>query len=159
MLRAIFGHSRLFRYGLVASLSFIIGSAGIAYGLVVNGVIGGCYNNVSGLLRVATSSVPCITAGNQLLINNPLLLETPVSWNQTGPQGPKGDTGAAGPTGPQGAKGGTGPSGPTGAQGIQGAKGLNWRGEYDPNSAYNTDDAVSSLGSAYIATAFIAADP
>ncbi|WP_238914685.1 phage tail fiber C-terminal domain-containing protein, partial [Escherichia coli] len=37
-----------------------------------------------------------------------------------GPQGPKGDTGAAGPAGPQGPKGETGAAGPVGATGPQG---------------------------------------
>ena len=41
----------------------------------------------------------------------------------TGPQGPKGDTGAAGATGPQGPKGDTGATGATGPQGPKGATG------------------------------------
>ena len=47
----------------------------------------------------------------------------------TGPQGPKGDTGATGPQGPKGDTGATGPQGPkgntgaTGPQGPQGEKG------------------------------------
>ena len=44
----------------------------------------------------------------------------------TGPQGPKGDTGAIGPQGPKGDTGSTGPKGPkgdTGATGPQGPKG------------------------------------
>lgn len=58
--------------------------------------------------------------------------ETPLSWNQqgpqgdTGPQGPQGDTGAQGPqgdTGAQGPQGGTGPQGPKGDTGVQGPKG------------------------------------
>ncbi|EPZ3233155.1 phage tail fiber C-terminal domain-containing protein, partial [Escherichia coli] len=38
-------------------------------------------------------------------------------------QGPKGDTGTAGPAGPQGPKGETGAAGPVGATGPQGPKG------------------------------------
>jgi hypothetical protein len=41
----------------------------------------------------------------------------------TGPQGPKGDTGAAGATGAQGLKGDTGAAGATGAQGLKGDTG------------------------------------
>lgn len=41
----------------------------------------------------------------------------------TGPQGPKGDTGAAGAAGPQGPKGDTGATGATGPQGPKGATG------------------------------------
>lgn len=40
-----------------------------------------------------------------------------------GPQGPKGDTGATGPQGPKGDTGGTGPQGPAGPQGAPGADG------------------------------------
>lgn len=38
----------------------------------------------------------------------------PLTWNQTGPQGPVGATGANGPQGPAGATGATGPQGPAG---------------------------------------------
>lgn len=41
----------------------------------------------------------------------------------TGPQGPKGDTGATGPQGPQGPKGDTGATGPQGPQGPKGDTG------------------------------------
>jgi hypothetical protein len=46
--------------------------------------------------------------------------ETPLAWNITGPQGPKGDPG---PAGPKGDTGDAGPKGDTGAQGDPGAKG------------------------------------
>lgn len=42
----------------------------------------------------------------------------------TGPQGPKGETGEQGPQGVQGPKGDVGPQGPQGATGPQGEKGL-----------------------------------
>lgn len=77
--------------------------------------------------------------------------DTTISWNQTGPQGPqgltgaqgpqgvKGDTGATGPAalkgdtgaaGPAGAAGPVGPVGPTGATGPQGPKGSAGPGVY-----------------------------
>lgn len=43
----------------------------------------------------------------------------------TGPQGPKGDTGATGATGPQGIKGDVGAAGATGPIGTQGPAGNN----------------------------------
>ena len=55
--------------------------------------------------------------------------DSPISWNQTGPQGarvPKGDTGdvgPAGPAGPQGEKGEKGDARATGPQGPQGIPG------------------------------------
>lgn len=42
----------------------------------------------------------------------------------TGPQGPKGDTGATGPQGPKGDAGDTGPQGPKGATGATGPAGI-----------------------------------
>jgi len=83
------------------------------------GVINGCYQKNVGNLRVIDPS-----AGD-----NCRLSEVPISWSQTGPQGPqgpKGDTGATGPQGPKGDTGATGPQGPkgdTGATGPQGPKG------------------------------------
>jgi hypothetical protein len=53
-------------------------------------------------------------------------LETALSWNQTGPAGPKGDPGPAGPKGdpgPKGADGAPGAKGDTGAQGERGPAG------------------------------------
>lgn len=41
----------------------------------------------------------------------------------TGPQGPKGDTGDTGPQGPKGDTGGTGPQGPKGDTGDTGPRG------------------------------------
>jgi hypothetical protein len=38
-----------------------------------------------------------------------------------------------------------------GATGPQGAKGLNWRGAWSPTTSYQTDDAVSYVGSSWIA--------
>lgn len=46
---------------------------------------------------------------------------TAISWNQTGPQGPQGATGATGPQGPKGDTGAAGPQGPAGPQGKPGA--------------------------------------
>jgi hypothetical protein len=77
-------------------------------------VISACVDSKSGALRIATS---CIKG------------ESPLSWNQTGiqgpqgipgPQGPVGATGAAGPAGPIGATGTAGPIGPIGATGAAG---------------------------------------
>jgi len=56
-------------------------------------VIHGCVSRLFGILRIVSSPGQCLNG------------ETPISWNQTGPQGPqgpKGDTGATGPMGPAG---------------------------------------------------------
>lgn len=46
-----------------------------------------------------------------------------ITWNITGPQGPRGDTGTQGPVGPKGDKGDTGEQGPIGLTGQQGPSG------------------------------------
>lgn len=74
---------------------------------------------------------------------------------QAGPVGPKGDTGATGAQGVKGDTGATGaqgPAGPQGAKGDTGAKGMTWVGEWSASGDYVADDAVSYLGSAYVAT-------
>ena len=50
-------------------------------------------------------------------------METPISWNQTGPRGPVGLTGQTGPAGAVGPKGDTGPAGPVGPTGATGPVG------------------------------------
>jgi hypothetical protein len=95
---------------------------GVAYASIPGpgGVINGCYVKSGGALHVIDSGATC--ASNQ----------TPLNWNQTGPQGPTGPTGpqgAAGPSGPKGDTGATGsagsqgPTGPTGPTGPPGATG------------------------------------
>jgi hypothetical protein len=77
-----------------------------------------CVKQPGGAMRLVGSAADC---NHQ---------ETAVTWNAqgpTGPQGPKGDTGATGPQGQQGDTGATGPQGPqgdTGATGPQGPQGL-----------------------------------
>lgn len=74
-----------------------------------------CVNNVTGVVRIIDPARAgrCITA-------NGALKETPLDWNQQGPQGLPGLQGAAGPSGPQGPAGAPGESGPQGATGPQG---------------------------------------
>jgi len=60
-------------------------------------VIHGCVRALTGILRIVGPSGQCLPG------------ETPISWNQTGPQGPQGQ---------QGPKGDTGPAGPAGSAGV-----------------------------------------
>ena len=108
---------RVWRTALVAVLAFSVGSASVALGLVVNGVVEACYNNATGVLRLATTTRPCMTH-----ISSPALLETAISWNQVGPQGlkgDKGDQGIQGIPGPKGDKGDPGADGGTGSTTVQ----------------------------------------
>jgi hypothetical protein len=64
----------------------------------------------------------------------------------TGPQGPQGvpgSNGLNGAQGPQGVVGPTGPQGPPGAAGVPGASGgSNYRGAWNPTTAYSEGDIV-----------------
>ncbi|TMC31373.1 MAG: hypothetical protein E6J32_03420 [Chloroflexi bacterium] len=105
------------------ALGLLVGGATAAYAAVISdGVIQACYSNVavngSHALFLTDSTCP---RGS-----------TAISWNQQGPkgeagatgaQGPKGDPGATGPQGDPGAPGSAGPPGPKGDPGIQGPPG------------------------------------
>src|SRR5207248_983648 len=147
--------------GLCAALASSVALAG---GDVV---FSACKNNATGVIRLLPSSLPA-PLGTQCNTSatNPLLLETPISWNQTGPQGatgpqglpgdrgpkgdkgdtgPKGDMGAMGSTGlqgPTGDTGSTGPSGPQGAKGDTGAQGP--KGDTAPSAATSLRYMISS---------------
>lgn len=91
--------------------------AGVALALVVGaayatipgsgGVIDGCYEKRTGILRVIDAA-----AGKSCL-----RIEESISWNQ---RGEKGDAGAPGPQGPPGATGPAGPSGPASLSALEG---------------------------------------
>ena len=112
----------------VALVAAVVVAGGAGWGLAsaagvipdTNGVIHACYSSADGKARLVVDASSCKSN------------ETAIQWNQTGPQGPKGDTGAQGPQGvkgdtgaqgPQGAKGDTGAQGPAGPQGPAGAAG------------------------------------
>jgi hypothetical protein len=105
------------RWGVLLLLGLLLATAGgIAYATIPggDGVIHGCYTNRGGVLTVIDPS-----AGQQCSA-----LQTPISWNQTGPTGPQGPTGPTGPQGPTGPAGPTGPQGPQGDPGPQGPPGV-----------------------------------
>jgi hypothetical protein len=80
--------------------------ATVAFGVASSpGVINGCVNKKTQVLRIVKSASACKSG------------ETPISWNA---QGPQGSQGATGPQGPAGAVGQTGPTGPQGVQGPPG---------------------------------------
>jgi Collagen triple helix repeat (20 copies) len=100
---------------VVAVAALVIALGGVAYATIPDssGVIHGCYGPL-GVLRVIDPSTGAHCTA----------LETPIQWNQTGPQGPagpQGPVGATGPVGPAGASGPTGPQGPMGPQGPRGS--------------------------------------
>jgi hypothetical protein len=87
------------------------------------GIIHACVKD--GQLRILAANATCRAR------------ETPLDWNITGPQGPKGDKGATGQqgakgdTGDAGAKGDKGDPGPQGVPGVAGTQGLPGLSEYE----------------------------
>lgn len=110
-----------------AGAVFAVIAAGIGWAAIPgsDGVINGCYEKKTGILRVIDRE-----AGKGCLS-----FETPISWNQKGqpgaqgpagvqgPAGPKGDQGSPGPAGNDGKEGAEGPAGPAGPGGLEGPVG------------------------------------
>ena len=102
-----------FAIGLIGILAL---SAGMVYAAIPNsttGVINGCYEKHTGLLRVID-----VQAGRSCT-----RWETPISWSQAGAPGEPGPAGAAGAPGADGAAGPQGEPGPPGGDGADGATG------------------------------------
>jgi Collagen triple helix repeat (20 copies) len=145
-----------------AGLAVLIVGGGVAMATIPGsgGVINGCYNKTGGALRVIDPAVASCSNG-----------ESPLNWNQTGPQGPqgpKGDTGAqgaqgdVGAQGPQGVKGDQGPTGPTGLKGDPGRDGTSVTSAAEPagsNCASGGSRFTSASGTTYACNAPPAATP
>lgn len=99
---------------LAIVLAVLLGAGGTALAAIpgAGGTISGCVTRL-GVLRVIDAE-----QGQSCRRN-----EHPLTWSQTGPQGPQGDPGPAGPQGPQGDMGSAGPQGEPGPQGPQGPQG------------------------------------
>ena len=103
--------SRTMALGSVLCISLL---GVIAYASIPDedGVIHVCYRTSNGALRVINSAVDSCN-GNEL----------PLSFNQSGPEGPAGPAGPQGVPGPVGPQGIPGPIGPQGLQGLIGPQG------------------------------------
>jgi hypothetical protein len=77
--------------------------------------------------------------------------ELDVVFAGSGAQGPAGPQGLQGPPGTQGSQGPSGPIGLSGPAGPQGPAGIQNRGVWFSTTAYNVNDAVSYVGSSWIA--------
>jgi hypothetical protein len=101
---------RLTRIALaIAAVVAVAIAGGVTYAVAqvgTGGVFHGCYTSAKGQLRLIDPATDRCLPG-----------ETPLSWNQTGPQGPAGPHGLPGPHGP------AGPPGP-GTQTISGLVGM-----------------------------------
>jgi hypothetical protein len=95
----------------LATATAVLVSGGIAAATNgSDGTINACVGR-DGDVRIARKATDCTRK------------ETALTWNQKGPAGPKGETGAKGPVGPAGPKGIEGPAGPAGAAGAAGPAG------------------------------------
>lgn len=96
-------------FGMVAAVVTLAVIGGVAIANVGSSddgnVINGCYQKKFGQLRIVSGPSECLKS------------EIPISWNEVGPQGPKGDQGDPGPVGPKGEQGEPGTHRPPGAKG------------------------------------------
>ena len=107
---------RPLRYGLVALVSFTLGSTALvaASGSLIpdsTGLVHGCYDNASGALRQVQTAPDCKAN------------ETHLAWNQVGSAGAPGPAGVPGIAGAVGPAGAAGPKGDHGDKGDRGEKG------------------------------------
>ncbi len=101
---------------VVAVAALALGS--VAYAIPnAAGIIEGCFETEHGRLRVIDPASP------EKNMQSCTKDELAIQWNQTGPQGAKGDTGATGAQGATGSQGATGAQGRTGAEGPTGPQG------------------------------------
>jgi hypothetical protein len=95
------------RYGarmLLGAAGLTVVLAGATWAAIpgAGGVVSGCYEKRTGILRVIDAE-----AGKRCLS-----FENSISWNREGSPGPVGPQGAQGPAGPAGPAGARGPAGP-----------------------------------------------
>jgi hypothetical protein len=99
----------------ITAVAVVAIAGGVTYAVAQvggGGVFNACYTSANGQLRLIDPATDSCHPS-----------ETPISWSQAGPQGPKGDPGPPGPAGPQGPAGPHGIPGPHGPAGPQGATG------------------------------------
>ena len=97
---------------LLSSLAALLLSLGSLNAHAATVTYYACVTTATGAIDIVSKTATC-KAG-----------QTKIMWNEVGPAGPKGATGATGPAGPKGATGATGAQGPTGATGPQGPPGF-----------------------------------
>jgi hypothetical protein len=99
---------------LVATAALVV-AAGAGYAAIPSssGAVEGCYERITGVLRVIDTE-----AGKSCKS-----FENPITWSVQGPAGAMGPAGPQGPAGAAGEKGAAGPAGPAGPQGAQGLQG------------------------------------
>ena len=126
---------------LVPSAIVLTGAVGVSVAAIPDnaGEIRGCYNPAL-IDEGATAPFSLRDADGKACPDG----ETEIAFNQQGPAGPEGQTGAAGPTGATGPKGETGETGATGPVGPKGATGAT--GPTGPKGATGATGATGAKG-------------
>jgi hypothetical protein len=120
---------------VVAAVTFVFGSAWVAYGAGTDTFFA-CLGKTGDLSLVRVGQAPTCPVD-----------QVGVSWSQTGPQGSKGDKGDPGSQGLKGDKGDPGPQGLKGDKGSPGPQGLPGASGYsgvEVASAVNTNDVKTA---------------
>jgi len=100
--------STIVRVALAFAIGFALFTSGATQANAAAATYYACVTSSTGAIEVVSASTACGSG------------QYKITWNETGPAGPKG---ATGPAGPKGATGATGPAGPTGATGPGGPAG------------------------------------
>jgi hypothetical protein len=111
------------------TLGGVAQAAGVLHVPGTDGIIHACYKVDDGKLRLIDPQQDQCKRD-----------EAPLQWNQTGPQGVKGDMGAQGI---QGLKGDTGPQGPAGVNGAAGVSG--YQQVVETNTAFTLASGTESV--------------
>ncbi len=112
--RVRFVSRRLLTAAFVVALSFSAGSVFVASGDEASPTFYGCLKSSNGTLYEVNTSEQVQCKQN----------DTPITWNQDGPQGLQGPAGPQGEQGIAGPQGAQGPMGPQGEPGVPGADGV-----------------------------------
>ncbi len=123
---------------LLAAVAAVAVGAGAAVAAIPSssGAVNGCYEKVTGILRVIDTD-----AGKTCKS-----FENPITWSVRGPQGERGEPGAVGPAG---ASGPQGPAGAPGARGEDGAAGPQGpQGDAGPQGLRGEQGATGAAGAA-----------
>lgn len=135
VLRRLRPGRRLPTWAVIVPIALVLAIGGVAYAAIPgsDGVIKACYDK-PGLLGLGQGSVRVIDSAASCRST-----ETQLTWNQKGPQGEKGETGAPGAQGDKGEAGADGAPGPKGDPGVARfytrSKVFDTPGDTDPNSS------------------------